>query len=321
MNNRISNKFTLLGLIRFSLPAIAMLVLSSLYTMVDGVFVSRFVGSDALSSINIVVPLDYFIYGLGVMFGSGGSAVIGRRLGEGRNDDAKSALTLITLAATAAGIFFSIIFGIFMEPISRVLGAGDKLMPYCVSYGRIIFSLAVFTVIQLMNNTLIVTAGHPRLALVLTIISGVLNMVLDYFFIVVCDMGINGAALGTIISRIVGALLSVIFLISNKKGLTYKKPKWEGRMLLRVTGNGSSEMISNLSSSVTTFLFNLTVLRLVGDDGVAAITIILYMQYFFTAVYLGFSTGTAPVISYNYGREDWNYITLKIGRASCRERV
>ena len=112
-----------------------------------------------------------------------------------------------------------------------------------------------------MNNTLIVTAGHPRLALILTIISGVLNMVLDYFFIVVCDMGINGAALGTIISRIVGALLSVIFLISNKKGLTYKKPKWEGRMLLRVTGNGSSEMISNLSSSVTTFLFNLTVLR------------------------------------------------------------
>ena len=110
MNNRISNKFTLLGLIRFSLPAIAMLVLSSLYTMVDGVFVSRFVGSDALSSINIVVPLDYFIYGLGVMFGSGGSAVIGRRLGEGRNDDAKSALTLITLAATAAGIFFSVIF-------------------------------------------------------------------------------------------------------------------------------------------------------------------------------------------------------------------
>lgn len=308
MNNRISNKFTLPGLIRFSLPAIAMLVLSSLYTMVDGVFVSRFVGSDALSSINIVVPLDYFIYGLGVMFGSGGSAVIGRRLGEGRNDDAKSALTLITLAATVAGIFFSVIFGIFMEPISRVLGAGDKLMPYCVSYGRIIFSLAVFTVIQLMNNTLIVTAGHPRLALVLTIISGVLNMVLDYFFIVVCDMGINGAALGTIISRIVGALLSVIFLIRNKKGLTYKKPKWEGRMLLRVTGNGSSEMISNLSSSVTTFLFNLTVLRLVGDDGVAAITIILYMQYFFTAVYLGFSTGTAPVISYNYGREDWNYI-------------
>lgn len=117
------------------------------------------------------------------MFGSGGSAVIGRRLGEGRNDDAKSALTLITLAAIAAGIFFSVIFGIFMEPISRVLGAGDKLMSYCVSYGRIIFSLAVFTVIQLMNNTLIVTAGHPRLALVLTIISGVLNMVLDYFLL------------------------------------------------------------------------------------------------------------------------------------------
>lgn len=275
MEIQISKKFTLPELLWFSIPSILMLVLVNFYTMVDGIFVSNYVGSDALSSINIDLPIDFLLYGIGVMFGTGGSAIIGRQLGEGKHQEAKESLSLITLVSAIAGI---------------------------------LFASAMFCILQVINNTLLVTAGKPKLALVLTMISGGLNVGLDYLFIVVMDMGIRGAAWGTSISRIVGGVIPVIYFFCAGKGLCYVKPRFRGWVVRRTITNGSSELLSNLAAAITTFLFNISMMELVGEDGVAAITIILYLQYLFTAIYFGFATSAAPIISYNYGQGDEDYL-------------
>ena len=275
MEIQISKKFTLPELLWFSIPSILMLVLVNFYTMVDGIFVSNYVGSDALSSINIDLPIDFLLYGIGVMFGTGGSAIIGRQLGEGKHQEAKKSLSLITLVSAIAGI---------------------------------LFASAMFCILQVINNTLLVTAGKPKLALVLTMISGGLNVGLDYLFIVVMDMGICGAAWGTSISRIVGGVIPVIYFFCAGKGLCYVKPRFRGWVVRRTITNGSSELLSNLAAAITTFLFNISMMELVGEDGVAAITIILYLQYLFTAIYFGFATSAAPIISYNYGQGDEDYL-------------
>ena len=275
MEIQISKKFTLPKLLWFSIPSILMLVLVNFYTMVDGIFVSNYVGSDALSSINIDLPIDFLLYGIGVMFGTGGSAIIGRQLGEGKHQEAKKSLSLITLVSAIAGI---------------------------------LFASAMFCILQVINNTLLVTAGKPKLALVLTMISGGLNVGLDYLFIVVMDMGICGAAWGTSISRIVGGVIPVIYFFCAGKGLCYVKPRFRGWVVRRTITNGSSELLSNLAAAITTFLFNISMMELVGEDGVAAITIILYLQYLFTAIYFGFATSAAPIISYNYGQGDEDYL-------------
>ena len=275
MEIQISKKFTLPELLWFSIPSILMLVLVNFYKMVDGIFVSNYVGSDALSSINIDLPIDFLLYGIGVMFGTGGSAIIGRQLGEGKHQEAKESLSLITLVSAIAGI---------------------------------LFASAMFCILQVINNTLLVTAGKPKLALVLTMISGGLNVGLDYLFIVVMDMGIRGAAWGTSISRIVGGVIPVIYFFCAGKGLCYVKPRFRGWVVRRTITNGSSELLSNLAAAITTFLFNISMMELVGEDGVAAITIILYLQYLFTAIYFGFATSAAPIISYNYGQGDEDYL-------------
>lgn len=308
MEIQISKKFTLPELLWFSIPSILMLVLVNFYTMVDGIFVSNYVGSDALSSINIDLPIDFLLYGIGVMFGTGGSAIIGRQLGEGKHQEAKESLSLITLVSAIAGILFAVGLTIGIEPVARLLGASDRLIPYCTDYGRILFVSAMFCILQVINNTLLVTAGKPKLALVLTMISGGLNVGLDYLFIVVMDMGIRGAAWGTSISRIVGGVIPVIYFFCAGKGLCYVKPRFRGWVVRRTITNGSSELLSNLAAAITTFLFNISMMELVGEDGVAAITIILYLQYLFTAIYFGFATSAAPIISYNYGQGDEDYL-------------
>ncbi|WWR16396.1 MATE family efflux transporter [Lachnospiraceae bacterium JLR.KK008] len=304
----ISKKFTLPGLVRFSFPAIIMLILSSVYTTVDGIFVSRFVGSDALSALNIVLPVEYFVYGVAVMFGSGGSAVIGRKLGEGKTEEAKDNFTLITLTALICGVLITVVVQSGLVPISGMLGASERLLPLCAAYGKVLFAFIVFHIIQVMYNTFFVTAGKPALALVITVLCGLMNICLDYLFIVVFDMGIAGAAWGTVLSRAFGGIFPLFYFMWSRTGLCYVRPHRNVPMLLRAMANGSSEMVANLATAVTTFLFNVTMMRLTGEDGVAAVSIILYAQYVFTAIFFGFSTSAAPIISYNYGCGDTAYL-------------
>lgn len=308
MSGNISQKFTLLSLFRFSIPAIVMLIFTSLYTAVDGVFISRFVGSDALSAINIVLPVDTVVCGIGIMLGTGGSAVIGRKLGAGREEEARKDFTLVTLFSIAVGAVLTLLVLCSLRPIMGFLGASHRLFPYCVEYGRILFLFAVPYIVQMVFSILFLTASKPRLALWLTITSGVLNLALDYFFIVVCNMGIGGAAWGTAISRCLGGFFPLFYFARKIPGLRFRRPRLDWGILGEVTSNGSSEMVSNIATGVTTFLFNLTMMDLVGEDGVAAMTIVLYTQFIFSAVFLGFSTSAAPVISFNYGSGDTSHL-------------
>ena len=308
MDIQISKQFTLTGLLRFSLPTIVMLILSSVYTTVDGIFISRFVGSDALSALNIVVPLEYFMYGVAIMFGSGSSAIIGRKLGEGKTSEAKENFTLITIVALITGAVFTMLVRTCITQIAGILGASERLMPLCLEYGKILFSFIVLHIIQVMYNTLFVTAGKPNLALAVTVICGLMNICLDYLFIVVFHMGIAGAAWGTVISRTFGGIFPILYFLINRKGLCYVRPERDRKVIMYTMTNGSSEMVGNLATAITTFLFNISMMKLVGEDGVAAISIILYAQYVFTAIFFGFSTSAAPIISYNYGKGDTVYL-------------
>ena len=308
MKRAISQEFSFWRLLAFSVPAVAMLVVSSLYTAVDGVFVSRFVGSDGLSAINIVLPLDTLAFGVGIMFGTGTSAIVGRKLGQGEAKAADEDLTLATLAAGVLGAALSVLGLVFLEPLVRLLGASDRLLPYCLEYGRILFGSAFFTVIQVMYQSLFITAGRGRIALWLTVTSGVLNLVLDWLLIGVLDMGMTGAALGTVSGRILGGLFPIFYFLKDRNTLRFRRPRWDPGMLALAMGNGSSEMVSNLAISVTTLLFNLSMLALAGEDGLAAMTIVLYAQFVYTAVSMGFATSAAPVISYHFGSGNTRYL-------------
>jgi len=304
----ISNKFSLPALIRFSMPAIFMLILTSIYTSVDGVFVSRFVGNDALSAINIVLPLDNIMCGIAIMFGTGGSAIIGRKLGEKKRAEANENFSLVTISAIVTGSLFTLITILFMMPILQFLGASDRLMPYCIDYGRIIYVFAVPYILQVMFNTLFITAGKPSLALAVSVISGLMNIFLDYVFIVPLKMGIGGAAVGTAISRLFGGVFPIVYFLKKCENLHFEKPKLDWNVIGNSMGNGSSEMVSQIAAGITTLLFNITMMRLMGEEGVAALTIVLYAQFIFNAAYMGFSNSVAPIISFNYGSKDVAYL-------------
>lgn len=301
MNQSLAREFNFWQLIRYSLPSIIMMVFMSLYTIVDGVFVSRFVSTDALSAVNIVYPVINLVLGVAIMLATGGSAVVARLLGEGKNREAKQNFTLIVVSGFAAGIVISVVGLAFSGPIVRMLGANDALFPLCQDYLNILLFFAPAYVLQMLFQTFLMTAGRPILGLLFTVLAGVINGILDYVFIVPLNMGISGAALATACGYLVPAVAGVLFFMLNKQGLHFMRPKFRGRVLLQSCFNGSSEMVTNLSTSVVTFLFNVLMLRYLGADGVAAITIVLYTQFLMTAVHLGFALGVAPVISYNFG--------------------
>lgn len=301
MQNELAKDFNLSSLLRFTFPTITMLVFVATYTIVDGIFVARYVGTEALSATNIVFPLINILMGVGIMLGTGGSAVIGRKLGEGRTDEARSSFTLIIAFSALLGFILSGVSFIFISPLCRFLGANDSLLPYCIDYGKILMSLYFVAVIQVLFQTLFITAGKPHLGLWLNVISGVSNIFFDYLFIVVLDWGIAGAAWGTASSFLIGGLFPLWYFAKPRAILYFVKPKWNGKAILSSILNGSSEMVTSAAMAVTTFLFNLTMMKTLGQNGVAAITIILYTQFLFSAAYMGFSNGAAPIFSYIYG--------------------
>ena len=309
MKNSIAKEFHFFSLLKFAFPSMIMMIFTSLYTMIDGIFVSRFIGTNALSAVNIVFPLCNIIMAIGIMLGTGGSAVIAKKLGEGKNREAKENFSLITVAGAILGLTVLILCFIFIEPILEMLGTNEVLYKLCYDYATVYLLFAPLCVLQLFFQYLYVAAGKPTMGLIVTIIGGVTNAVLDFIFIAVLDFGVKGAAFATGIGILVPAMYGLLYFSINRKGSCYLvKPKMDKKVLLNSCSNGASEMVSNIALSVVTILFNLIMMRLLGEDGVAAITIMLYAQFFLSAIFMGFSMGVAPVISYNYGSQNINQI-------------
>lgn len=302
MNNGLSQKISFGGLIKFTMPTIIMMILTSLYSIVDGVFVSRLINTDALSAVNIVFPLISVVIAIGTMFGSGASAVISIKNGEGRVREARENFTFIVLVSIIVGVLFAILVFLFMEPLIIFMGANDAVLDYCRDYTFALIFFIPMSILQLQFQTAMVANGKPGLGLIVSIIGGAANVVLDYVLISPMGMGIAGAAIATGIGYSVQAVFGLIYFSVQRKALIhFVKPKTDWKALLKTVTNGSSEMVSNLSTCVTTLLFNLTMMHFLGQDGVAAITVVLYMDFFLVAVGLGYSMGVAPLISYNYG--------------------
>ncbi|WP_124065551.1 MATE family efflux transporter [Clostridium sp. E02] len=305
MNIQLSDHFSYKRLLQFTIPSIIMLVFTSIYGVVDGLFVSNFVGSNALSSINIIYPLIMAVGAFGFMLGTGGSAEISKAMGEGKREKAKEYFTLLILVVILIGIILSVICIALMRPICYLLGASELLIEDCVTYGEILLFGSVFFMLQTSFQTFFVVAEKPKLGLALTILSGIANMVLDYLFIYVWGWGIAGAAWGTIAGYFIGGVFPIFyFLLPNASILRFRKTKLYLRILLRSCVNGSSEMVTNISMSFITVLYNLQIMKLIGETGVAAYSAIMYVNFVFTSIFIGFSIGVAPIISYHYGAKN-----------------
>ncbi|MBS6397616.1 MAG: MATE family efflux transporter [Clostridiales bacterium] len=317
-HNALAAKFSFLSLLKFALPNIIMMIFLSLYTIVDGMFVSRFVGTLALSAINMSYPVNCLEMALGIMLATGGSAVIARQLGEGREQKAKESFTFLVLVSLLLGILCMIIGIVFIDEILYLLGTSEAQYEMCREYTLILVGFAPAFFLQTAFQTLFVTAGKPNLGLFVTVCGGMANIVLDYVFIVILNFGIAGAALATVVGYMIPAVTGILYFTFQRKGTLYfVKCRKDLPMLRRVCFNGSSEMVTNIANAVTTFLFNMLFLRFYGEDGVAAITIVLYFQFVFAAVFFGFSMGVAPVISFKYGADEREQLRKIIRYCMC----
>lgn len=302
--NPLSQDFTITTLIKFALPTIVMMLFMGLYTIVDTIFVARFAGTNALSALNIVCPVINLIVGLGTMLATGGSAIVARKMGAGETVRASRDFTLIIGAGALLGAAISVLGVVLIDSIIWGLGASKILFPYCREYLFILLLFTPASMMQVLFQNLIVTAGRPGIGMALGISAGAANILFDYIFMVPMQMGIKGAALGTGIGYLIPTVAGVLFFTAGNGSLHFRKPVMDISILAGSCANGFSEMVSQGACAVTTFLFNRIMMKLLGEDGVAAITIIIYTQFLLTALYIGFSMGVAPVISYNYGKQD-----------------
>ena len=303
-DNPLSQNFTMKSLLRFAFPTILMMIFMGLYTVVDTVFVSRFVNTSALSAMNIVCPVINLIVGLGTMLATGGSAIVARKMGAGEHIRASQDFTLIISTGVLLGVMIAVFGTIFIDSIIWGLGASTILFPYCREYLFILLLFTPASILQVLFQNLIVTAGRPVIGMILGISAGIVNILLDYIFMMPLRMGIKGAALGTGIGYMIPSVIGILFFFTRKSGLSFRKPVIDISVLAESCTNGFSEMVSQAAAAVATFLFNRIMMKLLGESGVAAITIIIYTQFLLSSLYIGFSMGAAPIISYNYGKQD-----------------
>ena len=302
----LADHFTTGRLLRFVLPSIVMMVFISIYGVVDGLFVSNVVGKTAFASINLIMPFLMVFGGIGFMIGTGGSAVVARTLGEGDRERANRIFSMLIYVTVVVGIIFSAIGITFLEPIARLLGADDAMIPYCLSYGR--WNLIALTAFMLQNvfQSFLVTAEKPKIGLAVTVAAGCTNMVLDYLFVAVFRWGVAGAAVATGLSQCVGGVIPLVYFLLpqgkiNTSCLKLTRAGIDWNVLFHTVTNGSSELMSSISSSVVNMLYNKQLLRFEGENGVAAYGAIMYINFIFIAIFIGYAIGSAPIIGYNYG--------------------
>ena len=313
----LSDHFGYSDLIKFVLPSVVMLIFTSIYGVVDGLFVSNFAGKTAFAAINLIMPLLIILGAVGFMLGAGGSAIVAKTMGEGNRELANKYFTTIVIVTAASGALLSVLGIIFAEPIAMLLGAEGELLSACVLYARVILVALPAFMLQNVFQAFFITAEKPKLGLAFTVGAGVSNMLLDLLFIVIIPMGLFGAALATAISQAIGGFLPIIYFTSKKNGsaLRLTRTSLYPRMLLRAATNGSSELLNNVAMSVVTMLYNNQLMRFAGEDGVAAYGVIMYVAFIFASVFIGFSIGTAPIISYHFGAA--NTDEMKSLRKKC----
>ena len=302
MSIELSEHFTYKKLIKFTLPTIVMMIFSSIYGIVDGLFVSNCVGSDAFAAVNLIMPALMIFGSVGFMIGTGGSAIVSKTLGEGDNEKANKYFSMLIYLLIILGTFFSIIGIIFLEPIAIMLGAEGQMINYCVQYGRILLVGLTAFLLQNCFQSFLVVAEMPTFGLVISVCAGVTNMILDFLFIYVFKGGVIGAALATTISQIVGGIIPLVYFIrKNKSKLKLVKTKFSLKPIVKACTNGSSEMVTNLSLSLVNMLYNIQLMKYAGTNGVVAYGIIMYVGFIFIGTYLGYSIGSAPIVGYHYG--------------------
>lgn len=305
MKIKLSDHFTYKKLLRFVFPSVIMMVFTSIYGVVDGLFISNFVGKTPFASINLIMPFIMILGGIGFMVGTGGSAIVAKTLGEGDRGRANRYFTMMIYLTIALGIIFSTLGIVFIRPIARFLGATDAMLEGCVSYGRTMLIFNTAFMLQSVFHSFCVTAEKPKLGLIATVSAGVTNMALDALFVVGFGWGTTGAAVATGLSECVGAFIPMIyFLRKNSSLLRLRKTNIEIKPLVKACTNGSSELMSSISGSIIGMLYNAQLLKFAGENGVAAYGVLMYVQFVFIAVFIGYSVGSAPVIGYHYGAEN-----------------
>lgn len=302
MKIQLSDHFNYKRLLRFTLPSIVMMIFTSIYSVVDGLFVSNFVGKIPFAAVNFIMPFLMVLGAVGFMFGTGGSALVSKTLGEGNKEKANQLFSLIIYVSIVVGIIIAILGQIFLKPIASVLGAKGEMLENCVTYGRVILLAVPAFILQMEFQSFFITAEKPQFGLVVTVASGVANMILDALLVAVFPFGLVGAAVATAISQFLGGSIPLFyFLGKNKSLLKLTKTSFDGKALFKTCTNGSSELMSNVSMSLVSMLYNIQLLKYAGENGVAAYGVMMYINMIFLAVFIGYSIGTAPIIGFHFG--------------------
>lgn len=302
MRIQLSEHFSYQKLLRFVLPSVVMMIFTSIYGVVDGLFVSNFVGKTPFAAVNLIMPLLMILGALGFMIGTGGSAIVSKTMGEGNLEKANQYFSMLVYVTIAGGILLTILGQIGIRPLAMAMGATENMIDDCVLYGRILLVSLTAFMLQNVFQSFFVTAEKPQLGLGITVAAGLTNMVLDFLFIAVFHWGVAGAAVATALSQVVGGIVPIFyFMRPNNSRLRISKAKWDGRALLKSCTNGSSELMTNVSMSLVNMLYNFQLMRLVGENGVAAYGVIMYVNLIFVSIFLGYSIGSAPIVGYHYG--------------------
>lgn len=305
MEIQFSEHFTFGKLIRFTLPSIVMMIFTSIYGVVDGIFVSNFVGKTPFAAINIIWPVFMILGAVGFMIGTGGCALVSKIRGEGEKEKANQIFSMLIYTSIVLGLVFAVVGFVFIEPIAVLLGAEGEMINQAALYGRVLAVALPFFIIQNEFQSFFVAAEKPQLGLGVTVAAGVANIVLDALLIVVFDLGLFGAALATGVSQILGGLIPLVYFIFSKRSLLrLTKAKFDKNAMLKTCINGSSEMMTNVSMSLVSMLYNFQLMKFAGENGVAAYGVIMYVNFIFVAIFIGYSVGSAPIISYNYGAQN-----------------
>ncbi len=318
--NIFSKPMTYRQFLKYLVPSVLTMVFLSFYTTIDGFFVSRYAGSDALAGINIVIPITCIIFGTAVMLATGAGAIIGEYMGRNDQKKANEIFSTISFALLIFSVVFSVIGILFLKPIAVLLGTSERLMPHVLPYAFVVFAGTIPMAFKLFFEYLVRTDGNPQIGLKMSMIGLILNVLLDYIFVAVFRLGTFGAAIGTVLSISISAIIGLVFFIQHST-IRFCKPKFDTHILWKSCMNGSSEMLTELSTGITTLLFNIIIIQKFGEDGVAAVTIIMYIYYFFISFYMGIAVATAPIISYNLGADNkgkiretvkYSFITIAI---------
>lgn len=301
----LSEHFTYSKLCRFTFPSIVMMIFTSIYGVVDGIFVSNFVGKTPFAAVNLIMPFLMVFGAIGFMIGSGGSALVSKTLGEGNQDRANELFSMLVYLSIALGIILSVVAILFMEPIAILLGAEGEMVVYCVTYGRMLMVALTPFILQYIFQSFFITAERPTLGLLVTVAAGLTNIVLDAVLVAGLHWGLEGAAAATVVSQFVGGVVPLVyFLAPNNCTLKLTRARLDGAAILKTCTNGSSELMTNVSISLVNMLYNFQLMRFAGEDGVAAYGVIMYVNFIFIGVFQGYAIGSAPIVGYHFGAQN-----------------